>query len=515
MASLKQQASLREKIGLLGGLPIFFLFLFLPISKTLDPIAQKTLAVAVLMAWWWITEALPIPATALLPVVAFPFLKIMKTQEVVLSYADSNIFLFMGGFFLAMAMQKWGLHRRIALHIINFVGLGPRKIILGFMIATAFLSLWISNTATTMMLYPIGLAVILQLTSFKDEQGNSLPAQITSAFQTSLMLGIAYAASIGGIGTKIGTPPNIVFAAAVKTLFPEAPEIGFLQWMLVGVPLVILFIPVAWFVLTHISQPIKIKKLPIGEQIITAELQKQGPMNRGEKYVLVMFILTALAWIFCKNIELGSFVIPGWSNLLGIAAQVNDGTVAIFSALILFATPVNLKEKSFLLDWEWAKKIPWGILLLFGGGIALAAGFQTTGLAAWIGQNLNLFSNVPLLVMITLTCFMLTFLTEVTSNTAIATIFMPILAATSLAIGVHPFLLMIPAALSASCAFMLPVATPPNAIIFASGYVTMPQMAKNGLLLNFIGIMIVTLITYLIAIPAFGIVLGKMPDWVF
>lgn len=515
MVSLKQQSTLKQKIGLLAGIPIFFLTLYIPLSNTLEPVAQKTLAVAVLMAWWWITEALPIPATSLIPVAAFPFLNIMKTQDVVQSYADSNIFLFMGGFFLAMSMQKWGLHRRIALHIIKIIGLGPRKIVLGFMIATALLSMWISNTATAMMMYPIGLAVILQLTSFKDEQGESLPEQITASFQVSLMLGVAYAASIGGIGTKIGTPPNIVFAAAVKSLFPSAPEIGFLQWMLVGVPLVIIFLPLSWFFLTYISQPIKVKKLPVGKQIITDQIHELGAMKRGEKYVLVIFILTALAWIFRKNIELGTFTIPGWSNLFGIESLVNDATVAIFSAIILFTTPVNLKEKSFLLDWEWSIKIPWGILLLFGGGIALAAGFKTSGLAAWIGSNLNLFSAVPLLIMIMLTCFMLTFLTEVTSNTATSTIFMPILAATALAIGVHPFLLMIPATISASCAFMLPVATPPNAIVFGSGCVTIPQMAKNGVILNFIGIIIVTAITYLIAMPAFGIVLGKLPKWIF
>ncbi|MDW7679313.1 MAG: SLC13 family permease [bacterium] len=357
-------------------------------------------------------------------------------------------------------------------------------------------------------------AIILQLTSFRDEKGKPLNAVVISRFQIALMLGIAYAASVGGIGTKIGTPPNIVFAAAVKTLFPEAPEIGFLQWMLLGIPLVILFIPVIWFVLTHITQPIRIRQLPGSKDVIAKQLKQLGPMQRGERLVLIIFIFTALAWIFRKNIELGTFTIPGWSNLLGVAASVNDATVAIFSALLLFAIPVKLREKSFLLDWEWAVKIPWGILLLFGGGIALASGFQTTGLAAWVGSQLMLFSNVPLILMILITCLMLTFLTEVTSNTATATIFMPILAATALAIGIHPFLLMVPATISASCAFMLPVATPPNAIVFGAGCVTIPQMAKNGVLLNFIGVVIVTLIVYTIAIPAFGIMLGSLPEWI-
>jgi len=513
MIAQKHQRTLRQKIGLFGGIPIFLVLLFFPISNTLEPIAQKTLAVAMLMALWWITEALPIPATSLIPIVAFPLLKIMDGKQVVLSYGDSNIFLFMGGFFLAMGMQKWELHRRIALHIIRFIGLGPRKIILGFMIATAFLSMWISNTASTMMMYPIGLAIILQMNTVSNNENQNLKLN-TPSFQTALMLGIAYAASIGGIGTKIGTPPNIVFAAAVKSIFPDAPEIGFLQWMMVGFPLVIMFVPVTWIFLTRVALPIRIKSLPGSRELIDQQLEKLGPMQKGERWLLTIFVFTALAWIFRKNIDLGIFIIPGWSNLLGMEAYVNDATVAIAAALLLFVIPVNLKEGKFLLDWEWAIKIPWGILLLFGGGIALAAGFKSTGLAAWIGQNLGLFSQVPLIVMIMITCFMLTFLTEVTSNTATSTIFMPILAATALAMGTHPFLLMVPATISASCAFMLPVATPPNAIVFGSGCVTIPQMAKVGVGLNLIGILIVTTITYLVAIPAFGIVLGTLPNWI-
>jgi sodium-dependent dicarboxylate transporter 2/3/5 len=513
MSEIKHQISLRQKIGLFGGLPIFLLLLLFPISTTLEPVAQKTLAIAVLMAWWWITEALPIPATSLIPIVAFPLLQIMQGKQVVLSYADSNIFLFMGGFFLAMAMQKWELHRRIALNIIRLIGLSPRKIILGFMIATAFLSMWISNTASTMMMYPIALAIILQMTTIDGKDNRDLDAT-TASFQIALMLGIAYAASIGGIGTKIGTPPNIVFAAAVRSIFPGAPEIGFLQWMMVGFPLVVVFIPVSWLFLTRVALPIRIRSLPGSREMIDEQIAKLGPITKGERYVLIIFILTALAWIFLKNIDLGWLIIPGWSNLLGIQKHVNDATVAIAAALVLFVIPVDLKEGKFLLDWDWAIKIPWGILLLFGGGIALAAGFKSTGLAGWIGQNLGLFSRVPLIVMIMITCFLLTFLTEVTSNTATSTIFMPILAATAMAMGMHPFLLMIPATISASCAFMLPVATPPNAIVFGSGCVTIPQMAKVGFGLNVIGIIIVTTITYLVAIPAFGIVLGTLPNWI-
>jgi sodium-dependent dicarboxylate transporter 2/3/5 len=508
------RAGLRQKLGLVTGLPIFFFFLLFPISGSITPAAQKTLAVAVLMAWWWITEALPIPATSLIPIVAFPVLHILSGKEIARSYGDSNIFLFMGGFFLAISMQRWELHKRIALHIIKFIGMGPRNIILGFMVATAFLSMWISNTATTMMMYPIGLAVILQISSFKDENGKELQSGLVSSFRVALMLGIAYAASIGGIGTKIGTPPNIVFAATLKSLFPNAPEIGFLQWMVVGVPLVVIFTPIAWLYLTRIALPVRIKRLHGGREIIENEIAKLGPMSKAECYVFAIFILTALLWIFRKNIELEAFTIPGWSNLLGISNMVNDATVAVFSALLLFAVPVNFKERTFLLDWESAVKIPWGILLLFGGGIALAAGFKASGLAVWLGGQLGAFSHVPLIAMIMIICCMAMLLTELTSNTATTTILMPILAATSLAIGMHPFLLMIPATISASCAFMLPVATPPNAIVFGSGYITIPQMARTGVGLNLIGVFIVTLIVYLIAVPAFGIILGSMPSWI-
>ncbi|MDO9548555.1 MAG: DASS family sodium-coupled anion symporter [Candidatus Marinimicrobia bacterium] len=503
---------MRQKIGLLSGIPLFLLVLFLPLSKTMDPLAHRTLAVAILMAWWWITEAIPIPATALIPILAFPVLKVLPLKEVVPSYGDSNIFLFMGGFFLAMAIQKWNLHRRIALHIIHVIGSGPHKIILGFMAATAFLSMWISNTATTMMMFPIGMAVIVQISGFVENSDNYNQKHLKS-FQVALMLGIAYAASIGGIGTKIGTPPNIVFAGAVRTLFPGAPEISFLQWMGVGLPLVLIFLPLTWLLLTRVIQPVDLPGLQDSSGIIDDELKKLGKMKTGERLVLHIFILTALAWIFLKDIELGAFTIPGWSNLLGIEKYVNDATVAIGSAILLFSIPVNFTKREFLLDWEWAIKIPWGILLLFGGGIALANGFKCSGLAGWIGGYLGLLSHLPLVIMIMATCFLLTFLTELTSNTATSAIFMPILALTALAMNIHPYLLMIPATISASCAFMLPVATPPNAIIFGSGCVTIPQMAKNGVVLNIVGIIIVTLITYLIAIPLFGIILGQMPVW--
>ncbi len=504
--------NLRNKIGFWLGIPVFIIVLCMPLSETMTPQAQRTLAVAILMALLWITEAIPIPVTAMIPLIAFPLFRIQPMKHVVSAYGDSNIFLFLGGFFIATTMQRWELHRRIALTIIKIIGYGPQRLILGFMVATAFLSMWISNTATAMMMYPIGLAIVIQIREMQlpDEKLH----KNLSNFETALMLSIAYAASIGGIGTLIGTPPNIVFAASVRSLFPQAPPIGFLQWMLIGLPFMLIFTPITWLILVRMVFPVKQLTLTDSKDVIQNQIDRLGRMTKAEKYTLAIFVLTALGWVFRENIALGSIIIPGWSNMLGVEKFVNDATVAIFSAVLLFFIPVNFNEKTFLLNWEWAVKIPWGILILFGGGIALAGGFHESGLAAWIGNNLKFFSQVPILVMIVLTCLILTFLTELTSNTATATIFMPIMAATSLAMGVHPYLLMIPATISVSCAFMLPVATPPNAIIFGSGCVTVPQMAKAGLLLNFSGVIVVTLLVYVLATRVFGIDMGQVPEWI-
>jgi sodium-dependent dicarboxylate transporter 2/3/5 len=456
------------------------------------------------MAIWWITEAIPIPATALLPLALFPLLTISKAGVVARAYGDSNIFLFMGGFFLAMAMQRCNLHRRIALQIIHLIGTRPRRIVLGFMVATAFLSMWISNTATTMMVYPIALAVVLHF---------DLDAGRGNNFKTVLMLGIAYAASIGGLGTLVGTPPNIVFAAAVKSLYPEAPPVDFLRWMMVGLPVVVLFLPAVWLLLTRFVYRVGATEAAGGGEVIAEQLAQLGKPTTAERRTFVVFVATALAWIFRRDLQVGVFSLPGWSSLLGVGEWVNDATVAIVAALVLFVVPSGGDRKGALLDWDWAVRIPWGILILFGGGIALAEAFKTSGLAEWIALHLHALQDVPILVLILSVCLMLTFLTEVTSNTATATIFMPVLAATATATGLHPFLLMIPATLSASCAFMLPVATPPNAIVFGSGHVAISDMARAGLILNLLGAVLITAVVYLVAIPVFGITFGELPVW--
>ena len=512
MNNMAAHFSLRQKIGLYSGLPLFIIILLLPKPAALSPEAYKVLAVAFLMAFWWITEAIPIPATALVPIAAFPLLGIMPVKKLASSYGHHYIFLFMGGFFIARAMQKWNLHERIALFIISLAGISPKRLIWGLMCATAFLSMWISDTATTMMIMPIGLAIILHAEKmFKKENNPEMKWDVN--FPTATMLSIAYASLIGGIATLVGTPPNIVFASNIQILFPNAPDIGFMQWMMVGLPLTIIFLPITWYFITHIALPIKLTELPGGKEVIHDQIKKLGKMSKGEKWTLAIFIFTALGWIFRKNINIGFATIPGWSNLLGVEKMVHDSTVAILSALLLFSIPVDIKKKEFVLDWHWAKDISWGILILFGGGIALAKGVQTTGLAKWVGEGISAVSNFPVIMIILSVCLLMTFMTEITSNTAVSTIFMPILAATAVAASINPLLLMAPAAISASCAFMLPVATPPNAIVFSTGHITMPQMAKTGIGLNFLGAFLITLIIYFLAIPIFGIVLGELPIW--
>ena len=503
---------MRQKIGLFLGTGLFVVMILLPPAANMSIHAKNTAAVALLMATWWSTEAIPIPATALLPLILFPLLSILSAKDVAVRYADQNIFLFMGGFFIAMAMQRWGLHKRIALYIIKILGTSPRRIILGFMVATAFLSMWISNTATTMMMFPIGLAVILHAETMIQKENMSINTEKGKFnFGTALMLAIAYSASVGGVGTLVGTPPNIVFAGIARSLFPKAPEIGFIDWLKIGLPFVIVFLPIVWLYLTRVILPLKLKRIPGGKDVIEKDLKALGSMKIGEKLTLVVFVLVAVAWIFRKNIDIGFFVIPGWSNLLGISDYVHDSTVAMCGALLLFLMPVDFRRREFVLNWEWAVRIPWGIILLFGGGFALAAGFQTSGLAQWIGERLAFLCGMPLILMILGICLLLTFLTEVTSNTATTTMMMPVLGSMAVAMCIHPYLLMIPATISASCAFMLPVATPPNAIIFGSGYLRIPDMARVGFFLNLIGAIIVTCLVYFLAIPIFKINILPLP----
>ncbi len=501
-------------IGLALGLALFALLLVMPEPAGMRPEARRAAAVAALMATWWITEALPIPAVALLPLVLYPALRIMDAAAAAAPYANHNIYLFMGGFFIAMAMQKWGLHRRIALRVIALLGTSPLRLIFGFMVATAGISMWISDTATAMMMMPIALAVIYY--AFGEKPAAEVIASRDRRevnFATALMLLVAHASVIGGIATLVGTPPNIVFKGQVQEIFEGAPDVTFSQWMLVGLPAAIVLLPLSWLWVTRVALPIGLPALPGSKQLIRDQLRDLGPMSRGEKLTLVVFLCTVLAWLTRATIQLGPVTIPGWADALGIGDEVTDATVAVAAGLLLFALPVDYRRNEFVLDWEWARKLPWGILILFGGGFSLAASFHETGLSQWIGGRLAGIAHLPPLGIIFATCLLLTFLTEVTSNTATATVMMPVLAATATAMHVHPFLLMMPAAMSASCAFMLPVATPPNAIVFGSGYIDIPHMAKAGVGLNFIGAVVITAVVYLIAVPVFGISPTELPVW--
>lgn len=488
--------SLSRRTGLALG-PLLFLLLLTPAPPDgMPPEAMRVAALAALMATWWITEAIPIPATALLPIVMLPLLGVMAPGEVTASYGNHLIFLFMGGFFIAVTIQRWNLHRRIALHTIRLIGTTPRLIVLGFMLATAFLSMWISNTAATMLMFTIGLAVIGHAATLVGERGLDVgPGHFR--FATALMLGIAYAASIGGVATLIGTPPNAVFAGVIEQQYGY--RITFLDWMLFALPLSVVMLGLVWWLLTGMIFHSETTELPGGRELITRELGELGPMSHQEKSVLAVFVTVALAWIFHGLIDL-----PG----LGM---INDSTIAIAGAVLLFLIPADLKKGEFLLDWRTAVTIPWDIIILFGGGFALANAFAASGLTTWLAGELTLLQGIGLIGIVFAVVLLVIFLTEITSNTATATLFLPLMGALALAVDLHPLALMAAAALAASFAFMLPVATPPNAIVFGSRYVTIGQMAKAGFLLNIIGSVLITALVVWIMPLAWNIDIGSAP----
>jgi solute carrier family 13 (sodium-dependent dicarboxylate transporter), member 2/3/5 len=485
----------RKWVGLFIAPVIFILMLALPVPEAMSLAAWRTAAVGLLMAMWWITEAVPIPATAVLPMVLFPVLGIVPIGQATAPYANPIIYLFLGGFIIALAMQRWELHRRIALTVVNALGTQPHRLVLGFMVATAFLSMWVSNTATAVMMMPIGLSVIA-LVAPRTESGEL--GQLN--FGTGLMLGIAYAASVGGLATLIGTPPNALLAGFLNTTY--GIEIGFAQWMMVGLPLTLVAIPLVWVILTRLVFPIKIREVPGGRARIRDELRKLGPVRPAERRVGLIFTLTAIAWV--TRPLLGNYI-PG----------LNDTSIAIAAALILFLTPAGGKRGGprFILDWKTAEQLPWGVLILFGGGLSLANAVTTTGLAEWIGMSLSGLVTWPTLLLVVTVTLVIIFLTEMTSNTATAAAFLPVLAPLAVALGQNPFLLVVPAALAASCAFMMPVATPPNAIVYGSGYVTIPQMARAGIILNLVFAALITVVAYTLMMWVFGVTLGETPLW--
>jgi solute carrier family 13 (sodium-dependent dicarboxylate transporter), member 2/3/5 len=485
----------RSTTGLLLGPAVLAVALVLPAPGGMSVEAWRTAAVGLLMAIWWISEAIPIPATALVPIALFPLLGVAPVEAAASPYANPVIFLFLGGFLIAQAMQRWNLHRRIALAVISAVGTRPVPLIGGFMLAAAFLSMWVSNTATAVMMLPIGLSVV-ELALRREGEPDREPGD--SNFAVALMLGIAYACSIGGLATLIGTPPNALLAGFMAETY--GVQIGFGEWMLVGVPLAAVGLPVTWLVLTRWVYPVRMTEIPGGREAIAREVLALGSLSRGERMVATVFVLTAAAWIFRPLLEP---LVPGLS----------DAGIAIVAAVVLFLLPVNLSAGEFVLNWEWARRLPWDVLILFGGGLSLAAAISRTGLAEWIGASLSGLDVLPVIGIVLVIATVIVFLTELTSNTATAAAFLPILASLAIGLGESPLLLAVPAALAASCAFMMPVATPPNAIVYGSSFVTIPQMARAGLVLNGIFILLLSLGGYLLVIMALGVEPGVLPEW--
>jgi len=485
--------------GLLGG-PLLAVAVYAALPEApagaggaagLDHAGRATAALAVWMGVWWMTEAIALYATALLPLAVLPLTDALPIRETAHEQEDELIFLFMGGFLLALSMQRWGLDRRTAWLALAVVGTRPHRIVGGFMAMTAVFSMWVSNTATAVMMLPIAVSVI---DLARREGGEGAPSP---DFTPSLLLGIAYAASIGGVGTLIGTPPNLFLASFLKNQLDL--EIGFAQWMAIGLPLVAVFLPLTWWLLTRVLYPVRREPLPGGEALARDARAEQGPMQRGEWATLGVFTAAAGAWVFRPLLE--RVEIAGARPLAGLT----DPGIAILAALALFVIPVDRRRLVFVMSWETAVKLPWGLLLLFGGGLSLAAGIQANGVGEFLGQQMGALAGVPPVVLVLVVVAGMIFLTELTSNTATTAALVPILAALAPGLGVSPLLLAVPAAVAASCAFMLPVATPPNAVVFGSGHLTIGQMVRAGVWLNLVGSVLVTALAYAVALPLLGV----------
>lgn len=493
----------RHITGFSLALFLFVLMQFLPVFPS-ESVANMA-AIASLMVVLWITQALPLAATALLPLVLFPLMGISSGKVVASVYTNSTIFLFIGGFVLALSMQRWDLHTRIALRIISWFHGSAMLMVLGFMVTAAFLSMWISNTATATMLLPIGLAVYARASE-------NLDAADSQKLLTALMLGIAYSCSIGGTGTLIGTPPNLAMQRIFEISFPLAPSISFADWLVFAFSLSLSMLLLCWILLSIRYTGRGFTALSFSTEELYESSHK--PMSFEEKTVATVFTLTALGWVFRQDINLGFISLPGWSNLFETGSMINDGTVAMMAALALFAIPTKNREKhQRLADAETISSLPWNIVLLFGGGFALAKGFSVSGLAEFVGQQFIGLQDMNPVNLIAGVSGMVIFLTEVTSNTATAEMLLPLVASIAKSIEINPLLLMLPVTLSASMAFMMPVATPPNAIVFASGKLDIMDMIKTGFILNLFAILLITAVTWFIAPMVFGIDIHSMPNW--
>jgi sodium-dependent dicarboxylate transporter 2/3/5 len=469
-----------KKIGLaLGLLALIYTMASAPPANMSEQ-AWATAGIGMLMVVWWATQVLPVPVTSLLPIVLFPLIGISSVREAAAPYANPVIFLLLGGFIIATALQRWQLHRRLALLILRLAGSHPHSIVGGFMSASAFLSMWISNTATTIMMLPIAISLAQVML-----RGQS--KEITDKFTICLLLGIAYAASIGGLGTLIGTPPNAMMAAFMTEVY--GINIGFAKWMTFGIPIMCLLLPLAWLLLTRLIFTFDLPHNISTVKTVDSELESMGPISTPEKRTAIVFFLIALAWV----------IRPALQKLPGLA-ELSDTTIAIAGAISLFLIPSGdkLKRNTQLLDWATAMSIPWGVLLLFGGGLSLAAMISSSGLAIWLGGVLSILTNLHIFILILLIITLVVFLTELTSNTATTATLLPVVGGIATAAYIEPMLLIAPMTLAASCAFMLPVATAPNAIVFSSGRVSIPQMVKAGFCLNLLVITLITPMAYLL-----------------
>ena len=511
----EERVSTRAWVGrFLGPVLAILAYFLLPTGGGENALTQPgvaTVSVGILIATWWVTEALPLPATSLLPLALFPLLGVVDVEDAAAPYADDLIFLFMGGFMLALAMQRWGLHRRIALLTVRAVGTNPVQMIGGFMIATGFLSMWVSNTATTVAMLPIGLSILVLVlgdqgaepggeVEEEEVEQEQLTGQGASNFATCLMLAIAYAASIGSLATLIGTPPNLFMASFLEEEYDIS--IGFGEWMLVGLPLAVVFLFVAWVVLTRFVYPPEMDEISGGREIIQQQLDEMGPVSRGEKVVLAVFVLTALSWI-------SNSILPSiFSSLEPVLAGVEDAGIAMIAAIVLFAIPIDWRNGVFALDWRTAVQLPWGILLLFGGGLSLANAVSETGVDVWIGGLVSSLGGIPIWLLIGVVIVVVILLTELTSNTATTATFLPILAGAAVGLNLDVLAFVVPAALAATCAFMIPVATPPNAIVFGSGHITIVQMVRAGVWLNLIGAILIFTAAFTLANWILGVTFG-------
>lgn len=482
---------LRQWSGWLIGPGFLLLTQLLAPPDGLSPEGWRTVGVAVLMATLWITESIPIPATALLPLVLFPALHLGEIKEAAAPYANPLIFLFLGGFLIALAMQRWGLHRRLAIGLIGRMGTRPTRIVAGFLLAAAFISMWVSNTATALMMLPIGASVIALVPNDGDRPGSR-------GFATALMLAIAYGSTTGGMATLIGTPPLALLAGFVEETYHF--ELGFGRWMALGLPVTLVSLPIVHLVLTRVAFRLDRAELPGMRELIDENRSALGPLSRGELAVAIVFTLTALGWIFQPLLARG---LP----------MLSDTTIAIAGAIALFAIPVNLRRGEFVMTWEAARGLPWDVLILFGGGLSLANAIQVHGVADYLGGFATALSGLPVIFVVAALCFGILLLTELTSNTATAATFLPIVGAAAVSLGQNPLLFLIPTALAANCSYMMPVGTPPNAIVFGSGAIRLPDMARAGLILNLVLVPVIVGLVWLVGRWVFGLEMNVVPDW--